>query len=718
VRRGLAALALLVGAVGCTGEPVDPLVHALQHTAEPGDVLGPADSDPVARLAAAADVQLGADPTLYVASGPYAPPESPLGWTRLATDQDRALWRRRDPVAASQVAVQPDDLPGAVSDVPEGSPVRGVVQHGPASPGGELALTLFLQPPARMPRRPCLSLQLDERRLELGTLLDGRGGFIPGAGPRPVVRHRAWTPLPQDWPIGTYDVAVRLHTCDTLRDLSPPTPVSLTVSRTGLPTRQQLQARPGTPHAQAEWATPRGRRTGLRRGPDGELEVVEAPPLPRVLRGQAWGVLVTPPVDPAGWPVPDGTVGPLDGLASLFEEADASFVHWGAAAELQGASPKDRPVTRVQPAVLGHVASLDVDGLLLGADAWAVGGASGTQRNAEALGLSVAGLDVGQDERAVSVSLVNLTAGPGLADEVRRFREQLGPEPLLLGAVEGPVDDPRRLARTLARSGVDAGWIVDEQPGPVILHDGVPVLAGVPPMGAASTRAFALRWYVAPQGVIRLDLIALEQAGGRWSVVRDGSAQDELQAVADASEPLGTWVAVGQNLAAVDVTAHGPERERVASVPRDLSRPQPTGLPEPTLPERCQGQVPESSEPIPVGDDLELLQARLVRGESVQGSPVIAELLWRARRPLPAGSLQWYVAGVSGTWRASTTPCDGMWGFERFTRGQVVRDRVLLFPPPGVEPSTGTLQLGVKLGDERPDLGGERFLDVGPVVVE
>lgn len=713
--------AVLIGGLvvlgGCNTAPPDPLVRALQHTVEPGDRLGPAGQAEVDAVARVVGVEVGDDPTLMVAPGSFAPPANVLGWTRLWADDTRALWRLRTPVAAADVAVAVDDLPGRIDDVPEGSPVRGLVQHGPAAPGGELALTLFVQPPARMPSRPCVSLALEERRLPLGTLLDGRGGFVPGAGPRPVVRHRAWTPLPSDWPIGTYDVAVHLHTCDTQQDLSPPTPVSLTVARIGLPSVEQLLARSGTPDLRAQWAKPRGRRTGLRRAPDGSMEVVEAPPLPRMLRGEAWGVVVTPPMDPSGWSPPDGTVGPLSGLASLFEEGDASVVHWAAAADREGASPPDRPVRRVVPEVLRHLTEVDVDGVLLGADAWAVDGADGTQQHVRELGLAVAGLDVGADERAVSVSLLTLTDGPGLADEVRSYRDLLGPEVLLLGVIEGPVPDPQRTARALLRSGVDAGWVVADSLGAVMIRDGVPVLAGVPPMGSASPDSVAMRWYVAPEGVVRLDLVGLRQAGGRWGRDRDGAWAERFKELAARSGTEDVYVAVGQSVAAVDVRAHGPDRERPLSVPRELVRPAATGLPAPTLPERCRG-LPSDATPVAVGPDLELLDVTLVQSEASPGQPVVVDLTWRARRALPAGQLQWYVAGVPGTWRASSVPCDGMWGFDHFQPGQLVSERVRLFVPEGVEAGEGMLQLGVRLGDSRPEIGDARFLEVGEVRVE
>lgn len=715
------AIGVFVGAsAGCTlTPPPDPLLTALQHTAEPGDIVGPTDSEQARRLAEGAGLSVGDAPTLFVSPPSFAPPPVDVGWTRLRATEDGVLWRRRDPVEAPAVSVVLDDLPGRLTDVADASPVRGLVQHGAASPGGELALTLFLQPPARMPRRPCVVLGLDDQRLPLGTLLDGRGGFVPGAGPRPVVRHRALASLPADWPIGTYDVQILLQTCDSGRALSPPTPVSLTVAREGRPSLADLIARVGISDTAAEWARPRGRRAGLRRNPDGGIDVVAAPPLQRILRGDAWDLLVTPPVDPGSWPVADGTVGPLSALAGLFDEADASVVHWGAVASREGASPEDRPVRRVVPEVMAHLTEVDVDGVLLGQDAWAVDGGNGTRATAEALGLSVTGLDLGDNDNAVSVSLLSLTDGPDLASEVDSYRQLLGDDVLLLGVIEEPVGSPESAARRLAEVDLDAGWVVAEELGPVIIRDGVPVVAGVPPMGSASRDAVALRWYVAPEGVVRLDLVGMEQGGGRWRVSSDGAWTERFHAMAARSDAAGTWVAVGENVAAVDVSAHGPDPERPPATAHGWTRPPRADLPTPSLPARCQAEGVPAGQPIPVGDRLELLRVDLSDTRtSGPDDPVIVDLTWRASGRLPPGDLQWYAAGVKGTWRATTVPCDGMWGFERFEPGTVVHDRVLLFPPDGLEPGQGTLQLGVKLGDERPEFSGERFLDVGTIEVE
>lgn len=702
--------ALCMGlALACVPTEPDGIGRAIAHAMEPGDRLGGA---PGTRGAAPGALDAGdaRDATLWTTSASGEPPADPAGWEPLWRTPDEVLWRRQTVAEAPAVSVQLDGLPGPNLDHAPMDPLRGWVQHGPASPGAELVVTAFLQPPAFMPRRPCLSLELADRRLALGTLLQGRGGFIPGAGPRPVVRHRARIPL-GSVPTGEHMASLHLHQCGSDFAYAPPSTVKVQVSASGRPTPEQLAERLGTPDPEAAWAPARGRRYALRRKADGSIEEVAAPPLPRVERGSAFGLLILPPLKLGPWGAPDGTVGPLTALGPLLDEADAALVYLDASASMQGRAPDDRPVHRVRPEVLGHLAEVDVQGIILGSAPRAVEG-DRTAQNAAVLGLQVDRVNVGDNENAVGV-VVAVSEGPGPPS-----RDGIPDDVLALGVIEDGGEDPITAARSLAEAGFDGGWVGGESLGPVILHEGVPVIAGLPPMRAVGT-SLAMRWYVAPTGVLRVDLVGLEGKGGRWSRVRDDGVKAELEAAASQSYAHDVRLAVGQQVAGVNVEHHG-RRTRTPAGLLELPALERGALPAAELPPRCRltGEAPPASEAIAVGEDLVLRRARVIDAEAGPNDPVQVELVWEPTGALPPGRMQWYVAGHPGTWRDSTAPCDGLWPFHDFVPGTLIRDVVQLYPPAGLVRGEGTLQLGLRLGEERPQLRGARFLDLGPVQVD
>lgn len=702
-RAGLIAVALLAG---CPTPNPDPVRRAIEHGREAGDTVGGPDAGDLRGAANGGEVP----PTWWVGQDP---PEAERGYAMVLPGK---LWRRREPVDAARVAVNADQLPDGVAGQ---GVVRGLVQHGATSPGGELVATLFVQPPVRMPRRACVALGLDDRRLDVSELLQGRGAFVPGAGPRPVFAHRIYRPFPQGWPVGTYDVQVELSECGSAATLVPAQPVSLTVAASGVPTSDQLVERAGVLDPQAEWARPRGRKESIHRGPDGSLEVRPAPPLPRVLRGDAFGVVVLGPLDPSEWALPDGTVRPLDPLGGLLTEADAGVLSWDAVAARTGEPAVDTVPRRVAPEMLGHAAALDVQGILFsthGSDAGAAG-LTESAAAARALGMRSDGhrvdLDVGEGDNAVSMRIIHLADGADLQARIAAARQEAG-EALLLVEIDGS-DDPVATAQAIAAGGADGGWIVADGLGPVWLRGGVPVLLGVPALDGAHRQAFVARWYVARTGVVRVDLESVVAAGDRWKPDRQAAGRQAMIAAALETERLGAWLAVGQNVAGIDVRAHGPDRNRTIAQPVGHPALETAELPPAELPPRCRvSQPPAGAAPRPVTQGLQLLSARLTDAE---GPVIEAELIWRTDGPLPAGRTGFYVDGIGVPWRGSAVPCDGSWGFDRFRAGELVRDRVRLRAPDEAEAGEGTLWLDVRLGNDRPTIGGERRVSVGTITL-
>ncbi|MFT7519726.1 MAG: hypothetical protein ACI9MC_001869, partial [Kiritimatiellia bacterium] len=130
--------------------------------------------------------------------GEGAPP-SDFEWTLVGQRDRGSLWRRRELVVAADVAVMDETFPGSAlsHDV-----FRAWSVDGPVSPGGELAVRVFLQPPSAMPLRSCVRLLIGDLTLPLGTLIDGLDGLYPGVDRRPSVRHRALVTVPQTVQVG------------------------------------------------------------------------------------------------------------------------------------------------------------------------------------------------------------------------------------------------------------------------------------------------------------------------------------------------------------------------------------------------------------------------------------------------------------------------------------------------------------------------------------
>ncbi|MFK7929611.1 MAG: hypothetical protein AB8H79_15555 [Myxococcota bacterium] len=703
---GLAVLA------GCVGGPVDPVARALQHGRTASDTVG----GPVVLAGVDKAPDAVALPQWWVGGAEGGPPNADAGYALVFDGGERKLWRLREPADAPSVSVAADAVLGALA---EPTWLKGFVQHGPAAVGGELVATLFIQPPARSSRRPCVSVAAHGDRLSLGELLGGQADLIPGAGPQPIVAHRVYASVPPAWLVGDTTLSVHLHECGSDLDFGDPTSVPLTVASSGRPTAGQLTERPYTTDPTAKWAQIKGRKESLHRKPDGSVEVRPAPPLPRVLRGEAWGLLVVGPVDPRDWSAPDGTVGPLDPLAGLLQEADAAVLSWDAVATRHGEAPAGVVPRRSTPEMMKHASKLDFQGIYLSSHGVDVGlrGVTDSATSARMLGLLSGGtsvdLDVGEGDSAVSVRVSHFQAGDSLYDLVRAERSAVG-DALLLVEVTG-VEDPVAAEKAVREAGVDGAWFVSDSIGRVSVKGGVPVLLGIPPLDSAHSASVVARWYLAQTGVTRVDLQSVVNNGGRWNLDREGAGRQAFLDAAALGQATSTYLAVGQNVAAVDVLGHGPDRSREPAVVRGFVQPEPSELPPPMVPARCR--VTEgvfAGVDVPVGDDLHILRAKLIDAE---GPVIEAEVLWRADRPLPAGSVRWYVGGLSIPWRATTIPCEGSWGFDAFEPGYVIRDRVRLQAPEGIEPGSGDLTLEVRLGGERPMIGDERRLNLGTITL-
>lgn len=685
--------------IACGGPSRDRVDRVLLHTIESDDVVQGGIEGRVLPDGARTDGQ----PTVWI--GDHAPQDG-QEWEQLG---EVGVWRVQRPGEASQFAVSLDETEQSQSWKAQGSPLRSWVQHGPASPGGELVVTALMQPPARMTRRPCVTLLVGERRLNLGTLLQGRGGFVPGAGPRLTVRHRAMVPVPDWMSPGPVEASFGLTDCMTGREITPVVSVPLRIDDAGRPADDALTERIGEAQPEAAWAQPRGRRKGLRKHADGSYSEVVGPPLPRVERGKAFGLLVTPPLTLGPWGAPDGTAMPLSPLTSMLEEADAAVVHLASSASMAGDSPLDGPVSRVRPEVLAHLPALGVDGVMIGQSARRIQG-DRTAENAASLRLSVDRVVVGDNENAVQAFLLT---GNGKLDDLKRQREALPADAVVLLSWEDSAVDEQAFARAVLDSGLDGAWVVGGAFRGVSLPGGVPIVWGVPPM-KWSQPTFALRWYLNPEGPIRLDLVGIKKRAARWG--RDSVELDDRWRQAQQwSDARDVRLVIGRQIAAVSISDHRPS---VRSVPAGLGEArvateqtmEPTGLPE-----RCVAQGELGGEPIGSIEGLDLMQARILDQRGGPNDPVEAELTWRVRGSVSPGRVQWYVEGIGSNWRHSSEPCDGLVSFHELKAGDWVRDRVLLYPPEGTPAGEGTLNLGVRIGGARMTFESNRFHRVGMV---
>ncbi len=280
------------------------------------------------------------------------------------------------------------------------------------------------------------------------------------------------------------------------------------------------------------------------------------------------------------------------------------------------------------------------------------------------------------------------------------------------GALEEALDG-------LIDAGAAAVWSLGAEPS-VEVRRGVPVVRGLPPLSEDAREGLALRLYVAPEGVPRIDLVALERRGVRWERASDATHRPRLEALAGRSAALDTWVAVGQRVAAVDVLAHGPPPERppagvVPLEPLDVGE-----LPDPQRPPRCAPAPPPAGEAVDLGDRLSLLEARLLTEQASPDDPARVRLTWALRGPgpLPPGQVLWYGGGLATPWRGRHVPCEGSWGFEHWSgTGPVLTEEVWLWPPRDAR-GEARLSLQVLLDGQvqRPPDGG-RQLHVGTVRV-
>lgn len=699
----------------------------MRHQLEAGDALdGPLAAEIADRIGGVPVAQGGA---LYV--GGDTPPDAEAGWTRVAHEARGDVWRRRDPVAVPSVAVLDDPVPGTPLEHPT---FLAWTVDGRGDPGGELVFEVFVRPPQVTAMRPCVVLRAGEARLDLGVLLDGRLALVPGAPMRPLYRHRARVDVPDDWPGVTDRVAgeLILEDCRTGADLSDPVAVQSSVSGSRVSV-DRLAARGGVPDPEAVAASLKPPRQSLHKQPDGRIEVREGPALPRMLRGDAWGVFMLPALDPRGWPeVPaDGTAPrqPLAPLLPQLTEAESAIVGWDAVASRVGRASEVSagPPRRVVPETMNGLRQLGIDGVLLGPHRHDAGveGLEATVAAANRLGLrtDAGGVTViaGDSDRAVAVRIIGVPTVEAIPASVQAAREA-APGALVFVQVEAD-DGSARVGsglRGLADRGeVDAVWTLSAGPTTVEVASGVPILRGWSPLDAAARQGLAVRWYAAPEGVPRIDLITLVRRGGQWERDRDGRLRPWLVDLAGRSRELDTYVVVGKTVAAVDVGAHGPHVRDPLATTVPLPTPDEGPLPAPSRPARCDADAVPVAAGTPLGAQLALESAEVVDGEPSAGEPVRVRLVWRRRgsAALPPGRVQWSATGLTPPWRPSSQPCEGSWGFERWTAGERVLDEVALYPPEGVT-GTATLQLQVRLGDQvaRPP-SGERWIDVGEVRV-
>lgn len=718
--------------VACGGDPdLDAIGRALVHGSRPGETVGvavAADRPLVEPLAARAglDVADGAD--WIVVRGAFAPADR----RRVAVAGELVLWGPTSELAAADVAVRaPPPEATAIGD----AVFAAWTVHPPVAAGGELVAELFLRPPARMPLDVCVRVRLGDAELDGGRLLDGRVPLWPGVEARPLVRHRLRAAVPAGLS-GAPPAALRLVDCSTGTALADAPAGEVSLGR-GLPDDAALRSRGGEPDPDALFGDPAAPRPAMRRTAAGTFEPMAPPPLPRLLRGEVWPLVVGGLVDPTGWEelARDAPAAPLAGLQAPFAHAGV-VVALGAPATREGEvvlpdAPPWVPPRRAPPEWLRVFAAGGVHAVLLGTehadDAGPVGLAD-TASNARALGLVVgdaAPAMLTLPDGGPTVAIVSRVASPEAAASLpAAVTDARRHAAVVLVALDG-ADDRAAYAAAIAASGADGGWLFGDALGPIDVIDGVPVVRSLPPLLFAAPGTGAptalLRLYVDDLGVRRIDVVAAHVRAGRVERDEDGLHHAWLAAMAEASRPLGSDVRVGRSVAAIDTRAHWPDRPRPAPTEPPPPPPPATDLPTPTLPARCRGEAPPDARPIGFGDALELLSVRLVADDRPVGAPVVFEALWRARRPLEAGEIEWTGTGDGGRWRLRRAPCDGVWGFERWRPGEVIRDVVAIFPPEGVVPGYVDFSIVVHSGGRTLDgpegrrfaVGSARIVDPG-----
>jgi hypothetical protein len=324
-----------------------------------------------------------------------------------------------------------------------------------------------------------------------------------------------------------------------------------------------------------------------------------------------------------------------------------------------------------------------LDGVLAGPRVHDAGpeGWLGTWAEASAAGLAFGPstlIDVGDGERAVRVALVPTT--PDRAAEDLQAARVDHPNALVIAHLEGPAT--LELVALVAAH-ADAGQILGDgaTPGPVMVWDGVPVWMGMPRIGAVEREGWAVRWYVAPEGVVRADLVGLVQRGDRWERDVEGALQSRLLDVAAQSAELGTEVVVGRSVAAIDVRAHAPDVGRGPFSPGGPV-PQAPALPAPTT---CA--VPPEAQVV----GTELGDSLVVESASRAGDRL--RVVWRAVGPLVRPEVS--LSTPDGSWKVRFRPCEGAEGPETWKVGQRGVDVVDL-QQLGAPPPDGSLLLQVK----------------------
>lgn len=620
------------------------------------------------------------------------------------------------PFEASQVVVDEGKLPGTRTG---DETIRSWLLHGRDRATGELVAEVFLRLPQAIPTRPCLELSTSAGTVDAGRVLGGRNAFVPGATERPVIRHRLFLVDPGLRAPTTAGLSL-VH-CVTRTPLAPEVSVSLDAPRA---TVEGLRAWSGLPVADAAFAKPPETPAVLRRGLDGRMRSWPGPPLPRVERGTAWGLLILPGLDPSGWDVEglflDGqlAIGPLSSLRSMFGEAEGVVVQWDSPAAWGGekvaaAGPSPR---RTSPEALRPLPLLGVDALVLGphgSDAGADGRRE-TLEHARTLGLLAgadgASLNVGEGEREVGVRVARPADGQSPSEAVAAARDAAPGALVVLMVSESA-------AAEAAASGADA-VLVDHDGGPprVRVVDGVPVVHPAP-LSVSAREATAVRLYVSPEGVSRVDLVSLVRTGTTWGLDRDATLRDTLVEASRQAAEDDTWLAVGQTFAAVDAWAHFDRRRAEPAPVLDVESLEPAPLPTPVRPVRCAA-TGEPEEGTRLGRGLVLERAEILDGSVQAPGPARVRLTWRndAGGPLPTGEVRWYGGGLAQPWRALHVPCDGSWGFERWSPGERLTEEVWL-PVPEVA-GKAELSLQVRLGGEPWTLAdGERQVPVGTVTV-
>lgn len=611
----------------------------------------------------------------------------------------REIWRARGP-APREAGLSELPASAAALDDP--------VFVGWRAIGLEAAWTaeLYVRAPERAPLDLCVGVTLDGVPAAGGALVEGRQAAWPGLAERPLLRHRLRLPLEGSTPA---EATLSLTDCSTGEEVHPGPTLSLTPTRR--PRLTELRERPGEV---ADW-DPEHRahqRPAFRQTPEG-LVPMEAPPLPRLRVGEAWAVMVGGETDLAASHDPET----FAGLRSLMGATQAGLLTLSSPTTRQGelvfGTGPELP-RRALPEALDRLDGLGLDGLIAGEGLARVTapGQQDTLAQVAARGLAVAseqapvlaldpaarvaeGSGVSTGPQVAVLRVVDPT-DPALAEQVRAARRWAH---VVVAAVDtdAPLAD---FVRALAAADLDGAWVLRDALGPIVVHGPLAVLDGLPPLLAEADgpvrETALLRLVVDTAGLRRMDVLPVVQQRGRLDWQEEG-AVERLEAMAAASLRTGTDVRVGKALATSEVRDHFARPAR--SAPQD-GPPPPSSAPPPAsegVPAQCTGADPGAV--LMRLDGLDLLSATPL-DPARPGSWVRFELRWRARRALEVGQVQWALEVPGQVVRASSTPCEGAWGFERFVPGQVVRDIVSLWLPPELPPGTAPLTATVRVGGD------------------